>query len=163
MRLKRFTTRAAALGTAGMCAVAVAILVAACQSQPATMKTSKPQPPQATAAPPPTNGTVAQSDTKNAVTKVAAREPSPVTIVGCLERDAQLFRLNKTAGAGAPKARSWKSGFLKKRAASIEVVDASNRLKLPNQVGHRVSVVGVLVDREMRARSLQRVEGSCED
>jgi hypothetical protein len=93
----------------------------------------------------------------------AAVKPAPVTITGCLERDEETFQLKDTAGAAAPKSRSWKTGFLKKRPASIEVVDATKRLKLTNYVGQRVRVTGVLVKREMQGRSLQRVAGSCTD
>ena len=85
----------------------------------------------------------------------------PVTITGCLERDDDTFRLKDTTGANAPKARSWKTGFLKKGATTIEVRDASHRLKLNDHVGKRVSVTGVLVDREIRARSVQRIAPSC--
>jgi hypothetical protein len=85
----------------------------------------------------------------------------PVTITGCLERDDDTFRLKDTTGVNAPKARSWKTGFLKKGAASIEVRDASHRLKLTDHVGKRVSVTGVLVDREIRARSVQRIAPTC--
>ena len=91
----------------------------------------------------------------------SADKSTPVTIAGCLERDDQTFRLKDTAGADAPKARSWKSGFLKKGSASIAVVDAANRLKLNNYVGQRVSLTGTLVDREMHPRLLQRVAPSC--
>ena len=66
----------------------------------------------------------------------------------------------RLAGADAPKSRSWKSGFLKKGSAPIEVVDAAHRLKLTDHVGQRVSVTGRLVDREMQVRSLQRVSAS---
>jgi hypothetical protein len=92
-----------------------------------------------------------------------ALEPkaSPVTITGCLEAGHDTFRLRDTSGADAPKSRSWKSGFLKKGSAPIEVVDPANRLQLPNHVGQRVSVTGMLVDREMRVRSLKRVAASC--
>ena len=85
-----------------------------------------------------------------------------MTITGCLQRDDQTFRLKDTEGAEAPKSRSWKTGFLKKGSASIEIVDAANRLKLTDHVGQRVSVTGTLVDREMRARSLQRIAPSCD-
>jgi hypothetical protein len=64
-------------------------------------------------------------------------------------------------GGVAPKSRSWRSGFLKKGSASLEVIDAANRLKLTDHVGQRVSVTGVLVDRGIRVRSLQRVATSC--
>jgi hypothetical protein len=86
--------------------------------------------------------------------------PEVITLTGCLQQDEGTFRLKETAGADAPKARSWKSGFLKKRAASVEVVDSANRLQLPAHVGHRVTVTGILLDREMRARAVQRV-GAC--
>ena len=91
----------------------------------------------------------------------AAKPTVPVTITGCLERDDETFRLKDTEGTDAPKSRSWKTAFLKKRSASIEVVDAANRLKLTKYVGQRVSLTGVLVDREMHARMLQRVAASC--
>jgi hypothetical protein len=84
-----------------------------------------------------------------------------VTITGCLERADETFRLKDTSGPDAPKSRSWKSGFLRKNSASVEVVDAASRLKLPDHVGQRVSVTGTLVDREMQIRSLQRVAASC--
>ena len=61
----------------------------------------------------------------------------------------------------APKSRSWKSGFLKKRAASITISDAANALTLSNYVGQRVAATGMLMNREMQARSLQRVAASC--
>lgn len=83
------------------------------------------------------------------------------TVSGCLERSDDTFRLKDTSGADAPKARSWKSGFLRKSAASIDVVDTTHRLRLSNHVGHRVSLTGTLEERSMQARSLQRIAGSC--
>jgi hypothetical protein len=162
MHLTGKTGAVVALVTVGVCVAAAAILVAARQpSQSANIRTSKAQLERAETEPAVKVG--AQVETKNMASKASAHEPAAVTITGCLERDAGAFRLEKTTGADAPKSRSWKSGFLKKRSAPIEVVDAANRLQLPNQVGRRVSVMGVLVDREMRARSLQRVSGSCDD
>jgi hypothetical protein len=96
-----------------------------------------------------------------------AGEPAPVakaasvTIVGCLERLDDTFRLTHTAGADVPTSRSWKSGFLKKRPATIEVRDAARRVNLASHVGQRVSLTGALVDREMRVGSVQRVSSSC--
>ena len=89
-------------------------------------------------------------------------EATPVTITGCLERSDTTFRLTETTGTEAPKSRSWKRGFLKKGMAPVGVVDAGNRLNLSNHVGQRVSVTGLLVDREMTLRSLQRVAASCD-
>jgi len=90
----------------------------------------------------------------------AVVRPASATITGCLQRRDEGFRL-KDASGDAPRTRSWKSGFLKKGTPPIDVVDASNRLKLNDHVGQRVSLTGVLVDREMRARSLQRVAAAC--
>jgi hypothetical protein len=83
-----------------------------------------------------------------------------VTITGCLERDDAAFRLRDTSGEDAPKSRSWKSGFLKKRSAPVEIVDASNRFNLSNHVGERVTVTGMLLDREVQLRTMQRLS-SC--
>lgn len=84
----------------------------------------------------------------------------PVTLIGCLERTDDGYRLKDTAGADAPRARSWKSGFLKKSSASLGVVDAARTLQLASHVGRRVSVTGTIEERVMSARSLRRV-GDC--
>ncbi len=83
------------------------------------------------------------------------------TVSGCLERSDESFRLKDASGADAPKARSWKSGFLRKSTASIDIIDATHRLRLANHVGQRVSLTGTLEDRSMQARSLQRLAGTC--
>jgi hypothetical protein len=85
----------------------------------------------------------------------------PTTLEGCLERSGDAFRLKDTSGADAPKSRSWKSGFLKKGPAAVDVVDPADSLGLANRVGTRVSVTGTLVDREMQARAIHRVASSC--
>jgi zona occludens toxin (predicted ATPase) len=100
----------------------------------------------------------AAAGTSAAKSQVAA---SRVTITGCLERDDDSFRLSDTTGTNTPTSRSWKSGFLKKRNARIDVVDSVKRLNLASHVGERVSVTGTLVDKEMQAGSLQRVATSC--
>jgi hypothetical protein len=89
--------------------------------------------------------------------------PQIVTIAGCLAQDGESFRLKDTSGADAPRSRSWKSGFLKKSPAAVEVVDASRRMKLTNHVGERVSVTGTITDGEMQVRSLRRVANSCDN
>jgi hypothetical protein len=105
-----------------------------------------PQPVSADAAPPAT-----KTDAK------AAR----VTITGCLERADETFRLKDTTGTDAPKARNWRWGFLKKGPATVQVVDGANTVRLRDHVGQRITVTGMLVDREMQVRSLQRVSASC--
>lgn len=84
-----------------------------------------------------------------------------VTIAGCLERDDDTFFLKDVSGAEVPKARSWKSGFLSKRSARVEVIDEGHALRLASHVGQRIETTGALVDREMRPRSLV-VRGACE-
>jgi hypothetical protein len=96
-----------------------------------------------------------------AVQGTAARRDPPVTLIGCLERSGESFRLKDASGAEASKTRRWTRGFLKKDPATIDVVDRAHTLKLADHVGRRVSVTGPLVDREMQARSLRRVASSC--
>jgi len=91
----------------------------------------------------------------------AGHNVTSVTITGCVANDEETFWLKDTSGADAPKARNWKSGFLKKRPAPIALLDATHALKLPSYVGQRVAATGMLVNREMRAQSLQRVGSSC--
>ena len=97
--------------------------------------------------------------TTTAEVSVAVKAP-PVTLTGCLERTDEGFRMKDTSGAEAPKSRSWKSGFLKKSPATLDVVDTARSLQLADHVGRRVSVTGTVVDREMQARSLRRL-GAC--
>jgi len=91
----------------------------------------------------------------------ARNAPGVVTISGCLEGGDDSFWLKDTAGANAPRARSWKSGFLTKRSASIQVVDRADALNLSKYVGQRVAATGALTDRTLQARSLHRVAASC--
>jgi hypothetical protein len=119
----------------------------------------------------PTAGRAHTPDASTARTRVepATAEPTAnadvpdpaVTITGCLEVDDDAFWLKETSGTDAPKSRSWKSGFLKKRSASVEVVDETDALKLSNYVGQRVAATGTLADRRMQAHSLRRVSASC--
>jgi len=108
----------------------------------------------------PTSAAPAAASTNLALAPPAESVPT-VTITGCLDNEDGAFRLTDASGAGAPTARSWKSGFLKKRSAQIEVVDAVGTLNLRHYAGRRVGVTGTLVDRDMRARSV-RLIGPCE-
>jgi hypothetical protein len=89
-------------------------------------------------------------------------QPIITTIMGCLERDGDVFRLKDTEGNHAPKSRSWKSGFIRRGSAKVDLVDASNRLKLPSHVGYRVSVSGTLVEREMHGRTIRQTSERCD-
>lgn len=99
----------------------------------------------------------------NATVAPSAKSPASraVTVTGCLEKSDEGYRLKDTSGVAAPKARSWKSGFLKKGSASVDIVDASHSLALNSQVGHRVAVTGPLTDREIQAESVRRIAASC--
>lgn len=158
----RFTAAfgAVAIFTVVICVVAGAMVIGAREpsSKASASKTTS-------ASTAPAAKTAADMTPANAPADSAATAPVPkpaaVTITGCLERHDEMFRLKDTTGEDAPKARSWKSGFLKKGSAWIGVVDAANKLKLTDHVGQRVSVTGVLVDREMQVRALKRVATSC--
>jgi hypothetical protein len=121
---------------------------------------------------PAVSNAVASPDTTPAGTPVMAsrtvaakQEDAPIatTITGCLVlRDDGMFQLKDNDGEHAPKARSWKSGFIKKSSASIDVFDAGNRLKLGTHQNYRVAVSGTLSDRELRARSLSATSQRCD-
>lgn len=86
-----------------------------------------------------------------------------VTITGCLEAfgNGDRFRLTDTEGANAPKARSWRTGFLKKRSAAVDLVGAADVSALHRQVGQRVAVSGVQTNRELQVSSVRVVSPSC--
>src|SRR5262249_34666447 len=114
--------------------------------------------------PPLPRATSSRLDSKGSTAKhgtATATVASAVTITGCLEQDNDVFKLKDTEGADAPQSRSWKTGFLRKRSATITVVDASHRWKLEKHLGERISVTGSLVDREMDLKQLSRVTASC--
>jgi len=94
----------------------------------------------------------------------AAAAQAPVTITGCLEMsvDQDQFRLTDTEGADAPKSRSWKSAFLKKRPAPVTLVEPPEAAPLQTHVGQRVAATGLLSSHELRVRSLKVVASSCD-
>ena len=159
--------RKAAIGLIVVCIVGTAILIVARSSEPTSA---------ASVAPPSTlaaANTAVPARTQKAPAAPAAKAQSgeaakgvqnaePVTIVGCLVQDNEAFRLKNTEGEDAPKGRSWKSGFIKKSSKTIELSDARHRLNLGRHVGERVSVTGMLEDRELQGTSLKRVAESCE-
>jgi len=91
---------------------------------------------------------------------VAAAPVDTVTISGCLDFDGKSAWLKDSSGVDAPRARSWRSGFLKKRSSRIALVDGPTSAEAYD--GRLVSVTGVLVDREMRVSSLKPIAGDCE-
>ena len=108
----------------------------------------------------PVKGAPVASATAPSGVPARATDDEPVTVTGCLALDNQEYRLTDTEGEDAPKSRSWKSGFLKKHAANLEVLDAAN-LRLATHLGQRVTVTGVVTDRKMQARSLVVAARSC--
>jgi hypothetical protein len=187
MRLNKSTR-----GFAMVCVAASAMVLGACeqtqpevapvaQSQKATVKpaakkaTDARAPKKAAASKTSTAAVLPARTVTTAATTGTAPAPEPaskalaqgpaeaVTITGCLEeRKDHTFRLKDTTGLDAPKSRGWKSGFLKKGSATIDLVDAANRTKLESHVGQQISVTGMLADREMQVRSLKRVADSCD-
>jgi hypothetical protein len=99
--------------------------------------------------------------TSESVVTSRIEKSEPATVTGCLEAGETGFRLKDTSGIDALKSRSWKSAFLKKRSSTIEMVDAANTLQLRSHVGQRVSATGTLVNRTMRADTLQSLSHSC--
>jgi len=89
------------------------------------------------------------------------KSPASLTVEGCLESDGPTYRLKNTTGLDAPKARTWRTGFLMKRSSTIGLVDTTGRLRLQDHIGKRVAATGSVVDREMRATTLREVAGSC--
>ena len=89
--------------------------------------------------------------------------PAPVTITGCLEvsTDGDTFRLSDIEGADAPKSRSWRTGFFKKRPAPVILAEPVDRQALTANVGHRVAATGQLASRELKVSSLRVVGSSC--
>jgi hypothetical protein len=87
---------------------------------------------------------------------------TPVTITGCLEVSVNQdeFRLTDTEGVDAPRSRSWRMGFLKKRSAPVALVEAPDRLALQMHVGRRVAATGLLTSHDLKVSAL-RVVGSC--
>jgi hypothetical protein len=141
--------------------IAVAGLVlAAHQSTPPKTVTAVAQPVTTTQATLPSPKTATQKP--NAHANASAQTAERATITGCLEQSHDGFRLKDTEGADVPKSRSWKTGFLTKHSASVDLVDTKNRLKLANHVGERVTVSGMLLEHELEGRSISRVANSCD-
>src|SRR5436190_11844471 len=158
--------RTAAIGLIVVCILGTGILIAARTSEPARTSAAQPaknQAPASVARP-----AAASVSTTVVNAKVAAKPqdanakaPERVTVEGCLVQDDETFRLKNTSGEDAPKGRSWKSGFLHKGSKTLEVVDARHRLNLAKHVGERVSVSGMLDDKQVQGNSIKKLAESC--
>ena len=109
-------------------------------------------------------------EAKAIATTTAPVPPTPeiaavdqITITGCLEasESGDRFRLTDTEGANAPKARSWRTGFLKKHSAALDLVAPRDVVALQSKVGQRVAVSGVQTNRELKVSSVRVVSPSC--
>jgi hypothetical protein len=165
---KHFTVkRPMALGIICVCIAGTAMLIVARSSEPTSAASIVPE--QATVAIAPIEQTPAAKAAKPV--PVAAKPTSGQTgliagadlasIEGCLVQDNDQFRLKNTSGEDAPRGRSWKSGFLHKSAKTIDVADETHRLNLARHVGERVTITGILDDRQLQGTSLKRVAESC--
>ena len=162
---------AGAMLVTAMCVTGAVIVIAAREMTPSTRAASaeaRTEAGVATTQPKPmVSSTIvdvsAMSTTKpeTEASKTSAANSAPVTIFGCLEQSNETYRLTDTDGVDAPKSRSWKTGFLKKGAATVEVVDPGHRVRLSSHVGHRVGVTGTLNEKQLQARSIRKISSSC--
>jgi hypothetical protein len=88
---------------------------------------------------------------------------APVTITGCLEVSVNQdeFRLTDTDGVDAPRSRSWRTGFLKKRSAPVALLEPPDRLALQAHVGSRVAATGLLTSHDLKVSALRVISASC--
>jgi hypothetical protein len=112
------------------------------------------------------HGAVAQKATttqKPAAQKTAPAPKVPTTtFTGCLKMDGNQFELTDVEGNQAEKGRNWKTGFVTKSTKNIQVVGASSSVRLKEQVGHKVTVVGTKDgETHLKASSIKRVAASC--
>jgi hypothetical protein len=95
---------------------------------------------------------------------LAADRTKPVTLTGCLRSGAEhnSFMLTKVEGTDGPKARGWKTGYLLKRPAKVEIVTGAAAIRPKDHLGRRVTVTGVMDEKEriVKARSI-RVHSAC--
>jgi hypothetical protein len=93
----------------------------------------------------------------------ASAQQAPSTkLTGCLRMAGNQYELTHPKGSEVRLARTWRSGFIRKTAKSVEVVGASSSVNLKDHVGHEVSVVGTRSDEtHLKARSISRVATSC--
>jgi len=95
-----------------------------------------------------------------AATAKTASSTDTVSLTGCLRADGAKYKL--TDLKGAPKGRSWKTGWIMKSTKDVEVIAAASGPKLKDHVNHEVTVTGQKApDQPMQARSIKHVAPSC--
>ncbi len=166
--MKHFTVnRPMAIGIIVVCIFGTAMLIVARSSEPTSAASIVPEQPIVAIAPIQTPVAKAQKPSTFAANPASAQGSGAVpgaelaTIEGCLVQDANQFQLRNTSGEDAPKGRSWKSGFLHRSSKTVDVVDQSRRMNLARHVGERVTITGLLDDRELQGTALKRVAESC--
>jgi len=89
--------------------------------------------------------------------------PETVTVTGCLESSGSNgFRLTDTDGIEAPRSRSWRSGFLRKRSTAVNLVAPPDPYTLQTELGQRIAATGQLTDRQLRVTSVQVIGTRCD-
>jgi len=89
--------------------------------------------------------------------------PGTVTVTGCLESSGNnRYQLADTEGTDAPRSRSWRSGFLRKRSTSVALVSPPDPETLRTQVGQRIAATGQLTSRELRVTSVEVLGARCD-
>jgi hypothetical protein len=167
--MKHFTVkRPMAIGIIVVCIFGTAMLIVARSSEPTSAASITPERPIVAIAPSQQMPVAkAQKPSTFAAGPASAQSAGGVapadiaTVEGCLVEVANHFHMKKTSGEAAPKGRSWKSGFLHRSSKPVDVVDQSRRLNLARHVGERVTITGLLDDRELQGTSLKRVAESC--
>jgi len=97
-----------------------------------------------------------------AATAKATTATQTVTLTGCLRADDGKYMLTDLKGEQAPKARSWKTGWITKSTKDVEVVSTATGPKLKDHVNHEVSVTGARTgDDHVQARSIKHLAPSC--
>ena len=101
------------------------------------------------------------STQKPAAQKAAPKVPM-TTLTGCLKVDGNHFELTDIEGAQAEKGRNWKTGVVTKSTMNFQVVGASANVRLRDQVGSKVTVVGTKDgETHLKATSVKRVAETC--
>jgi hypothetical protein len=87
---------------------------------------------------------------------------SQVSMTGCLRADGGKYMLTHLQGDQAPRARSWKTGFIVKTTKNVVVSAPKNGVKLQDHIGRQVTIVGMSDgDTHLTARSIKRIAASC--
>ena len=112
---------------------------------------------------PKSSGSNASAQSAAAAVPTGTGGIAPITITGCLEvsTDHDEFRLTDTEGVDAPKSRSWRSGFLKKRSDAVGLLEPPSRLALETHVGRRVTATGLMSGHDMKVSALRAIGPPC--